>query len=191
MIITIGGSPGSGKSTLAKRLSTALGYRRYYMGQLFRDAARDNGMTLHEFGKYCETHPEMDRKVDAYQATLGKRFKNFVIEGRTSYHFIPHSVKIYLYVTPREGATRIFTELKRNKKERNEVQTVTTVSALERAVVRRKLSEKRRYRKWFGIDPFLKSNYDLFLDTSKLTKEQVYRRVTDFLATKGLRVASK
>lgn len=189
MIITFGGSPGSGKSTIAMHVARALGYRRYYMGQLFRDAAKRHGMTMHEFGKYCEDHPEMDREVDAYQANLGRRHKNFVIEGRTSYHFIPHSVKIFLYVTPRVGAKRIFSDLKNRKSTtRNEVPSITSASAFERYVRRRKLSERRRYRKWFGINPFKKSNYDLYLDTTKLTKEQVYARVVKFLKTKGLSV---
>ena len=151
MIITFGGSPGSGKSTMAKRFAEALGYRRYYMGQLFRDAAKRHGMTMHEFGKYCETHPEMDRKVDAYQAKLGKRYKNLVVEGRTSYHFIPHAVKIYLYVTTRVGAQRIYSDLKKNTK-RNEVRSVQSQAKFERTVKRRMVSERRRYKKWFNIN---------------------------------------
>lgn len=190
MIITFGGSPGSGKSTMAKRLAKALGYHRYYMGQIFRDFAKKRGMTMEEFGKYCELHPEMDCNVDAYQARLGRRYKNLIVEGRTSYHFIPHAVKIYLYVTTRVGAQRIYSDLKKNTK-RNEVRSAQSSASLERTVIRRKLSERRRYKKWFGINPFLKSNYDLYLDTTKLTKEQVYARIVSFLKTKGLSVQKK
>ncbi len=190
MIITFGGSPGSGKSTMATRLAKALGYRRFYMGQLFRDAAKKHGMTMHEFGQYCEIHPEMDRKVDAYQAKLGTRYKDLVVEGRTSYHFIPHAVKIYLYAVTRVGAQRIYEDLKKNTT-RNEVREVKSLASLERSVKRRIVSERRRYQKWFGINPFLKSNYDLYVDTTKLDKEKVYAKIVSFLATKGLQVPAK
>ncbi len=190
MIITFGGSPGSGKSTIATRLAKALGYKRFYMGQIFRDVAKKRGMTMEEFGKHCEMNPETDREVDAYQAMLGKQRKKFVIEGRTSYHFIPHAVKIYLYVTTHVGSQRILADMKKNRK-RNEVRSVQSLASFERTVKRRMESERRRYKKWFGINPFMRSNYDLYVDTTKLTKEQVYSRVVGFLRTKGLSVPKK
>ena len=72
MIITITGEPGSGKSTIGKRLAKELGYGHYYIGQIRRDAAKKKGMTLAEYNKYGEAHPETDIEVDDYQKNLGK-----------------------------------------------------------------------------------------------------------------------
>jgi cytidylate kinase len=44
--------------------------------------------------------------------------------------------------------------------------------------------DRRRYLKYYGINPFLKRHYDLYLDTSRLSPERVYRKVQDFVVEK-------
>ncbi|MEI6587962.1 MAG: AAA family ATPase, partial [Candidatus Moraniibacteriota bacterium] len=146
MIITITGEPGSGKSTIGKKLAQELGYDHYYIGQIRRDAAKERGMTLAEYNKYGETHPETDIEVDNYQKNLGKEKNNFVIEGRTSWFLIPHSTKIYIAVDPEEGAKRVFKELQvdNNRNEDNGLLTLTDVLRSHRE---REASDMLRYQK--------------------------------------------
>jgi len=171
MIVSIGGNQGSGKSILAKRLAEVLGWPRYYMGGMRREAATNRGMTLAEYNKLGETDPQTDLEVDEYQKKLGETEDNFVIEGRTSWHFIPQSLKLYLDVTDEEGARRIF--LAGRAGEDNSMKTLEDVII---SVKTRKASDRKRYLQFFGIDTYDLKNYDYIIDTTKLTPDEVFDR---------------
>lgn len=119
MIISFSGVPGAGKSTIAKMLAQKLGWPRYYMGGLRRQKAKERGMTLEEYNKLGETDPSTDLEVDRYQEKLGKEKDDFIIEGRTSWYFIPHSLKIYLDVDLNKGSERIYWQLKDKNNNKN------------------------------------------------------------------------
>ena len=104
MIITISGLPGAGKTSVGKMLAEFWGWPFYSMGNLRRQAAAQRGLTLAEYNALGENDPQTDLAVDRYQEELGKTQDNFVIEGRTSWHVIPQSIKIFLTVEPQIGA---------------------------------------------------------------------------------------
>ncbi len=108
MIITISGQAGSGKSTVARMLAKKLGFKHYSMGDLRRKMALKKGITLAELNKLGEKEDFTDKDVDEHQKRLGEKEDNFVIDGRTSFHFIPHSVKVYLKAGIKERAKRVF-----------------------------------------------------------------------------------
>jgi CMP/dCMP kinase len=108
MIISFSGAEGAGKSTIAKMLAEKLNWPRYYMGGLRRQKAKERGLTLAQYNELGEKDPATDREVDEYQKELGEKEDNFIIEGRTSWYFIPHSIKIYLDVNDEEGAKRVY-----------------------------------------------------------------------------------
>jgi len=176
MIITISGMPGSGKSTVAKILARRLRMKRYYVGMMRRKMAREKGMTLAEFNKLGEKEDWTDRKVDEYQKKLGEKEDNFVIEGRTSFFLIPQSVKVFLDVDMKVGAKRIFDELKKGECGRNEGEFRTLAEA-EKSVIERHTSDVRRYKKYYGVDITDKSQYDMIIDTSRLTPAQAVKKI--------------
>jgi len=169
MIISIGGNQGSGKSTLARRLAETLGWSHYYMGGLRREAAAKRGMTLAEYNKLGETDPQTDLEVDEYQKKLGETEDNFIIEGRTSWHFIPQSLKLYIDVSDEEGARRIFLAGRPGE----DTSIITQEDALQ-SVKTRKNSDRKRYLKFFGIDTYDLKNYDYVIDSTKITPDEVF-----------------
>ena len=181
MIISISGAQGSGKSTLAKSLAKKLKWPRYYMGGLRRAAAKKHGLTLAEFNKLGETNPETDSFVDDYQKELGQTQDNFVIEGRTSWHFIPHSLKIYIDVDAKVGAMRIFNDLQENAKDRNEDTNLLSFEDVLASSKRRFKSDNKRYQQYYGINVYDPKNYDLCLDSTKMGKYEVLQAVYDFV----------
>ena len=62
--ITISGPPGAGTTTVAKLLKERTGLPYVYAGELFRNKAKKMGMSLAEFGRYVEKHPEVDVELD-------------------------------------------------------------------------------------------------------------------------------
>ncbi len=173
MIISISGAAGSGKSTIAKMLAEKFGWPRYYIGGLRRQKAKEKGMTLAEYNKMGETDPSTDFEVDEYQKELGEKEDNFIIEGRTSWYFIPNSFKIYFDVDEKEGARRIFQDMK-NSQKRNEGKGLKSVEDVLRSARERKRSDIKRYKKYYNIDVYDKKNYDYVLDTTDLTPEEVF-----------------
>lgn len=180
MIISLSGALGSGKSTIAKMLAERLGWPRYYVGEMRRQAAAKRGLTLEEYNRIGETDAATDTEVDEWQKQLGKTQDNFIIEGRTSWYFIPQSVKIYVDVAPRVGAERIFgqTQKKERPKESKNFSNVEEVVAANRE---RMASDRRRYEKYYGIDAFDKSRFDLVVDTTDEAKEASFGRVWGFI----------
>lgn len=184
MIITISGTPGSGKSTIGKAVASALHAKRYDMGQMWRDVARKRGMTLAELHRRVERNdPSVDRAVDSYQRKLGKSKRSLVVEGRLSFYFIPHSVKVFLYVDPREGARRIWKQLQ-NRNRRNEARHLQSAADVERAIRQRMRTDRKRYLRYYAINPFLKKHYNLYLDTTRLTERAVEERVRAYCVEK-------
>lgn len=168
--------PCSGKSTVAIKLAKKLGWPRYYMGRLFREAARKKGMTVEEYEIYGKKHPEADTDVDYYQKELGEKEDNFVIEGRTSFFFIPHSLKVFLDVDLDEAAKRIMHD-KNKGKERNE-RVFETIEETKKNLILRNSSNQERYNKTYGIKDFLdKSQFDLVIDTTNISPDEVVSKI--------------
>ena len=180
MIITITGDLGSGKSTLGENLAQKLDFKRFYIGQILRDKAKERGMTIGEYTKLAETDSNIDREVDDYQKKLGEEKDDFVIEGRTSWFLIPHSIKLYLKVDSKIGAERIFADLKKNKK-RNEERHVKSVDDILKSNQKRAKSEKFRYQKYYGKNCSNKNDFDFVIDTTILTPKEVLEQTLEFI----------
>ncbi|MBN2454822.1 nucleoside monophosphate kinase [Candidatus Woesearchaeota archaeon] len=173
MIITISGTPGSGKSTAAKLVAEKLSLKHHSIGDLMRAIASKRGVSLLELSKIAETDKKVDEELDAAQVELGKKEENFVIDSRLGFHFIPNSFKVFLKVDSEEAAERIFAADRVDEKEN--VSFEQTVKNIEK----RKKSEKLRYEKFYGLDPFDEEQYDLVVDTTGLSKEQVVEQIVE------------
>lgn len=170
MIITISGLPGSGKSTVAKLLAEKLGYERHSIGSMRRAIAQERGMTLEEFNALGEKDSSTDTDIDAWQKREGRERDNVIFEGRTSFHFIPHSYKIFLDVDLRTAARRIANETSAARRFEAKFHDQATV---HRALKRRIASDTRRYKKYYRLNIFLKKHYNLVINTSRLSPRQV------------------
>ncbi|MBW2972557.1 cytidylate kinase family protein [Candidatus Woesearchaeota archaeon] len=180
MIITISGMPGSGKTTVARMLSERLKLKHYYMGGIRRKVAEERGITLNELNALGEKDPESDRLVDDMLVKLGKTEDNFIAEGRTASHFIPHSIKLFIAVDIKEGARRIRDDVKLKGNKRNE-EIRENISEMVALLDKRIASDKVRYKKYYNIDIFDPEMYDLWIDTTDMTPEQVVDQILAYI----------
>lgn len=171
MKITLAGISGSGKSTISRHLETKFNLKRYNMGDLRRKMALERGMNIDEFNKLGEKESWTDKDVDDYQKTLGKKEENFVIDGRLSWHFIPESIKLFLKVDSKVGAQRIFDAKRESER------AYLNVEEVEKEIASRIESDRKRYENIYGVDPYALEHYDIIIDTSNLSEEQMREEV--------------
>lgn len=179
MKITISGMAGSGKSTVAKIVAKELGLKHHSIGDFMREIAQEKGMTLPELSAAAESDRWLDEKLDQKQIALGKYKDDFILDSRLGYHFIPDSLKVFLYVDMKTGAERI---LGAHRSE----ETAESVEAMVDSMQKRLNSEKKRYRQYYGIDDYThKSNYEVYIDTSRITAEEAARRLIECVTGKA------
>jgi predicted cytidylate kinase len=170
MTITISGTPGSGKSTVAKILSEKLELPYVYSGDIFRKTAEKYNMSLESFGNYCEEHEEIDRELDDYQLNVLKK-GSVIVEGRIA-GWLAHrnqikAFKIMLIADIDIRAQRIVNRENGNAEKRKiEMQ-------------KRERSEEKRYQSYYNIDIKDTSIYDLVIDSSKKTPEEIVKIITN------------
>jgi len=160
MIIAIAGPIGVGKSTVARALADRLGYRYISGGEVFREMARQRGISVVEVNKLAETDPELDRTLDRRQAELA-RAGNCVVESRLSGWMVDADLKIWLRAPVEVRAARVA---------RREGQDV---AAALRDLMERERSEWARYKALYGIDVDDLTPYHLVVDTTRWSAEVI------------------
>ena len=146
------------------------------MGGIRGEMAEKRGMTIDEFNALGETESFTDKEVDNYQEDLGRSGKDFIIDGRVSWHFIPNSFKIFLDVDPNESAKRIFEDFKNGN--RRDEEAYTSADEVKERIQSRIKSNQKRYLKYYGVDYLDQDNYDLVIDTTNKSPEEIIEIIT-------------
>lgn len=175
VLITVAGHIGSGKSAVCKLLSERTGWELVYAGAIMRKLAAEQGMTVLDFNSYAKLNTDIDLKIDQYLAGLAEGKESKVIDSRLAWHFLPGSLKVYLIVEPIVAAERVFGAT-RSAETHASIETACVDNA-ERARI-----ERERFQGLYGIDVGQWRNYDLLVDTTSATPEQVTEQVLRHVA---------
>ena len=165
-IISLGGELASGKGTVSKILMKRLNYTVYRNGDYFRKLAKESGMDVTKFNEYVKDHPEIDRKIENSASEYAKEHDNFIIDARLGWYAVPESFKVYLRVDIDVAAQRAF-----NDPNRKSTESFATVEEQKADMIRRYKLENDRYWKLYHVHKDDMSNYDLVIDTTKITPE--------------------
>jgi predicted cytidylate kinase len=170
MLITISGLPGSGKTTVARLVARDLGLEHVYAGNIFRQQAEAQGLSLEEYVRRAENDPTIDRELD-HQMELRAGRGQAVLEGRLA-----------AFMADRAGAAALKVFLDASEAVRAE-----RISGREggvaaeglREIQMRETSDHRRYLDLYGVDYHDRSRYDLVMETDRRTPEDLARAIVD------------
>ncbi len=172
-IVALSGELGSGKSEVSTRLARALGARRVSTGEAQRAIARQRGLSTLELNRAAERDRTIDDEIDGVLRSLDATPDPLVVDSRLAWHFLPRSYKVHLVVDPRIGASRV---LHRSGGDAEHYESLD--HALD-AIARRVESERHRFQELYGVDIFRLANYDLVVDTTRATPDEVTDAVLD------------
>lgn len=165
MRITISGPPGSGKTTVCNMLGSRLGMEVVVSGFIFRQMAKECTMSLSDFGKMCEADPQADLKLDERMVQIAREKEDVILEGRLTAYMLARNnipaLKVFMDADIRERAKRVAEREGGTPEQR------------EREILEREACEAKRYLTYYNIDICDKSIYDLVIDTTHLTPEEV------------------
>ena len=178
LVITVGGPHGSGKSTYAKALAESLNLRYVTAGAIFRQLAKERGVSLKEFSTIAATDSRIDslidertrREADTRRVVIDAQLGAWVVKESADAKlllFAPEEIR-YKRIAERDG--------------------IPISVARDETIAREKIQQER-YRKYYNIDVTDLSIYDIKIDTSiesvEATTASVIRTVKRFLAHKN------
>jgi predicted cytidylate kinase len=169
MRITISGPPGSGKTTVCKLVADRLHLEVVVSGHIFRQMAKESARSLADFGRLCEEDPETDRKLDQRMVEIAQSKDDIILEGRLTAHMLT-----------RQGipALRVLMDADLDvRAARVAEREGGTLEQRRHEIVVREDCEAKRYRSFYDIDIRDRRVYDLIVDTTYLTPEQVAERI--------------
>ena len=158
LTITIGGLHGTGKTTVAEMLARNLGLRHVSAGELFRRIAKERGLSLSDLSMKASEKDHLDKLVDERTKEEAQK-GGAVIDGQLAAWMGGENVdlKFFLFASEEVRLARI---ARRDRCTREEA---------KRATYLREDLERRRFKKFYGIDIDDRSIYDLTLNTGLLS----------------------
>lgn len=165
--ITITGDLGSGKSATSKILCEKTGFEYVSTGRIQRQLAQELGLDTLEMNRRADSDPTIDQRIDGIFVELGKDPKGYVVDSRMAWFFLPDSFKVYLQTDVAVAAERILNDPTRKSEE------YETKEEAIRKILARKQSENARFLIKYGADCGNFHNFDLVLDTTHRSPEQV------------------
>ena len=172
MHITITGKLGSGKSTVAKKLVERYGFEIFSTGAILRAAAAERGMDLLELNKELNSKLDSDRSMDdlidntTIRVAAERKNDKLIFDSRMAWHFVPGAFKVFVTVDPRVAAERVM-------KDPRPGEPAEDVDELCAELVERSKVEQARFQYLYGVDYYDYKNFDLVVDSSNRTPDEV------------------
>lgn len=162
MIITISGLAGSGTTTASKILSERTGISYLSAGDIFRQMAVEKNMDVLEFSKFAEENKAIDVELDKKQSEIAKEYKDLIIEGRLSAHFVGNADLRLWFIAPMDVRTERISQ-RENK----------PFDVVKEEIIKRSDSEAKRYKEIYNIDINDMEIYDAVINTGSFKPESI------------------
>lgn len=171
MKITISSLPGAGSSTIARLLAKELNLGRIDAGEIWDEMAKKRALNVLQLNLLGEKDKSIDLELDKKILEYAKKSQDLILEGRLCgwlcYQNKISAFKIWLKCPLETRAQRIAL---REKTDFNKILKETKV---------REQSEAKRYKTYYNIDINNLSIYDLVIDSSSKTPDEIVRFIID------------
>lgn len=172
--ITISGHPGSGTSTLVSSICEARDWSSLNGGEIFRQEAKNQNLSLTEFGELCKNDFSVDRSLDEIlKSKMTETNGPEVIESRLSgwwAHMLElDCIRLWLDVSEDVRAQRVIA--------REGISYDDAISGNRK----RSSIDLARYQEMYGLDPGDKTPYTHVIEASGLSREEVLTSALEIL----------
>lgn len=169
MLMSITGKLGSGKSTVCNILKEQYGFEIFSTGTINREYARRLGISTLELNERLKSDPALDKEIDGTVTRLSieKKDEKLVFDSRMAWHFAKDTFKIFLTIDPMEAATRVM------KNQRGAEEHYDSVEDACQGLIKRGTVERERFIQIYGVDYFDHNNFNLVVDTTSRTPEEI------------------
>lgn len=176
MHITITGNLGSGKSTISRIIEDKYGFEIYSTGTIQRKLAKDLGKTTLEMNKLMATDPKYDNMIDdATTRTANENIdKKIIFDSRLAWHFVEKSFRVFVSVSLDLAAKRVY-----NDDNRGSVEQYSSELDAKKKLKDRAETEIVRFKEMYNVEYVNYSNYNLVIDSSYNTPEEIARVVME------------
>ncbi|TFF96383.1 cytidylate kinase [Candidatus Thorarchaeota archaeon] len=161
-VVTIGGLHGTGKSSVADHIAERFELRRVSAGTIFRELAKERGLSLEEFSKVAEEDVEIDQLIDNRLRTEAEK-GDIITDGQLAGWMAGENSDLNVYLMASDE-TRVKRIAERDSRDFDE--------ALEETIAR-EASERERYLEYYGVDILDLSIYDLVINTDLFSLDEV------------------
>ncbi|MEV4533011.1 AAA family ATPase [Asanoa sp. NPDC049518] len=165
--ITVNGDLGSGKSTVSVGLAERLQLRRISVGDLYREMARERGMTALQLNLHAELDDVIDGTVDQMQREIAESGQRVIMDSRLAWFFFTDGFKVHLITDPTVAARRVL------GRPANDVENYASLEEAKDQLRSRSESERQRFLTRYHADKHALRNYDLVLDTTRARPDEV------------------
>ena len=166
MNITLTGNLGAGKSSVCKEFKN-MGYNIISTGTIFRDIAKEKGISVVELNEMAKQSREIDDMIDNRSIELGKTLDNTIFDSRMAWNFVPDSFKVFLLIDPTEAANRVLNDNTRD------TEKYSTLEESYNNLNKRAELEKERFKKLYNVDYYDLNNYNLVIESTYATPTEI------------------
>lgn len=173
--VVLNGDLGSGKSTASVLLAQRLGVRRISVGDLYREMAKQRGMTALQLNLHAELDDKIDFYVDRLQSDIAASGEQLVVDSRLAWFFFHDALKVHLITDPTVAAQRVL------GRPSDTVESYESVEEARDRLASRSESERTRFLSRYGADKTRLRNYDLVCDSTSASPEEIVECIVDNL----------
>ena len=170
LVITVAGPHGSGRTTQAKLISEEFGLRYISAGTIFRQRAKELGLSLEEMTLKASESSDFDNYLDRISKEESKIGGVIIDATLSAWMAEDPDLRIYLTCPLEERVKRIASREGRD------------ASEIEKETKFRERKERERFMEYYGINIDDLSVYDMVINTKLLDEKGISRILKAFIS---------